>query len=74
MIVEGVDPNGKKKFFIQKSHHPKTGNHHPKAFTEFSAAGWNDATMDYLDSVKGLDKKRLQMIFKEAKSRVKGRL
>ena len=70
MIEERVDSKGKKKFVVRKAHHPKTGNL-SRALTEFSAADWNDATMDYLASVKGLGKQRLKVIFEEAKLRVK---
>lgn len=72
MIEEQVDSKGKRKFVVQKSHHPKAGNL-SKALTEFFAAGWNEATVDYLDSVKELGKKWLKAIFDEAKLRVQKR-
>jgi len=72
MIEERVYDKGKLKFVVRKSHHPKTGNH-SRTITEFSAAGWNQATMDYLDSVQKLGNKRLRAILNEAKSRVKGK-
>jgi len=72
MIEERVDKNGKSKFVVRKAHHPKTGNH-SRVLTEFSAAGWNEATLDYLDSIQRLGNKKLKAILNEAKSCVKGK-
>jgi DNA uptake protein ComE-like DNA-binding protein len=73
MIEEREDTKGKLKFAVRKSHHLTTGKHHSRTLTEFSAAGWNQATMDYLESVQGLGDKRLKAILDDAKSRVKGK-
>jgi hypothetical protein len=50
-------------------HNPNTGvaSHMP---TEFSAFGWNKATMEYLHSIKELGMKKLKEIFDEAKNLV----
>ena len=68
-----MDTKGKHKFVVRKSHHPTTGKHHSRTLTEFSAAGWNQVTMDYLDSVQKLGGKRLRAILEDAKSHIKGK-
>ena len=40
---------------------------------EFLAAGWNEATLDYLDSIQRSGNKGLKVILNEAKSRIKGK-
>jgi hypothetical protein len=66
MIEERVDSKGNSKLLVQRSHNPKTG--HNSGFRhDFSAIGWNNTTLDYLDSVKSLTSGRLTAIFDEAK-------
>jgi hypothetical protein len=68
MVEERVDLKGNKKLLVRKSHNPKTG-HRSGIGHDFSAIGWNKATLDYLDSVKNLTSLRLTAIFDEAKGR-----
>jgi len=70
MVHERVDAKGKGKFVIQKSHNPDTGIH-SRFLTEFSAAGWNQVTIDYLESIDGLGDKKLKLILDEANDRAK---
>jgi hypothetical protein len=69
MIEERVDSKGNTKLTVWKSHNPRTG-HHSGFRHDFSAAGWNQATLDYFDSVKNLTGARLTAIFDEAKGLV----
>lgn len=66
-----VDTKGKSKLSVQRSHHHNTGVSSTIA-TEFSAVGWNKINMEYLGSVKQLGKKKLKVIFDEAKDAVQG--
>src|SRR6266545_2973152 len=70
MIEEHKDVKGKKKLVIQKLHNPNTGIC-SGSLTEFSTAAWNQATLNYLESVQELDKKRLKTILEEASALVK---
>jgi hypothetical protein len=66
MIEKRVDPKGNMKLAVRKPHNPKTG--HRSGFRhDFSSAGWNQATLDYFESVKNLSSTRLADIFNEAK-------
>ena len=69
LVVEVTDIRGKPKLAIEKVYNPSTGVA-SQISTEFSALGWNKATMEYLNSVKQLDKKKLKAIFDEAKDLV----
>ena len=66
MIEKQVDSKGNMKLAVRKPHNPKTG--HRSGFRhDFSSAGWNQATLDYFESVKNLSSDRLADIFNEAK-------
>jgi hypothetical protein len=58
------DTKGKQRFYVRKSYASGSGI---SFATEFSAAGWNKATLEYLGSVKLLGAERLQVIFDEIK-------
>ena len=60
------DLRGKQKLTIRKVLNPSTGLP-SQISTEFSALGWNKATMEYLNSAKKLGPKKLDEIFKEAR-------
>jgi hypothetical protein len=67
MIEKRVDSKGNTKLTVRKLHNPKTGQH--SGFRQdFSSAGWNQVTMDYLESIKKLPSTRLADIFSEAKA------
>jgi hypothetical protein len=68
LVEQRVDSKGKnKKLAIRKLLNAKTGNSSRSLF-EFSAAGWNQVTLDYVDSVKQLSDARLAEIFDQAKA------
>jgi len=69
MIACDTDTKGRGKLIVRKSHHHNTGVTSTIS-TEFSAAGWNKVTMEYLGSVKQLGKKKLKVILDEAKDLV----
>lgn len=69
MVEEHEDAKGKKKLVIRKLHNPNTGIC-SGSLTGFSTAGWNQATLDYLESVQELDEKRLKTILDEASALV----
>lgn len=65
-----MDSKGKNmKLAVRKISNLKTGNS-SRVLLEFSATVWNQATLDYLDSVKKLSDERLMAIFNEAKALV----
>jgi hypothetical protein len=51
-------------------HHPKTNNS-LKISTEFSVTGWNEITLDYMDSVTKLNNGQLTVIFSQTKALAK---
>ena len=70
MVEEREYANGKKKFAVRKSHNLNTGTH-SKFLTEFSATGWNQTTIDFLDAIMALGDKRLKHTLDEASDRAK---
>jgi hypothetical protein len=69
LVVETYDSRGKQKLSIEKLHNPSTGVA-SQISTEFSALGWNKATLEYLVSVKQLETKKLKKIFDMARELV----
>jgi hypothetical protein len=68
MIEERVDSKGKNtKPAIRKAVNPNSGKA-SRFLLEFSAAGWNQITLDYCDAVRNLSDERLAAIFDEAKA------
>ncbi len=66
MVEERSDGRGRKKFFVQRSHNTNTGVQ-SGFLSEFSAAGWNKVTIEYLKSIKGLGDARMKKIISEAR-------
>lgn len=66
LIENCPDAKGRNKLFVQKTNHLNT-RVLSSISTEFSIQGWNKVTMEYLKSVKQLSKKKLVVIFDEAK-------
>jgi hypothetical protein len=66
LVEETCDSRGKQKLTIRKAFNPSTGLP-SQISTEFSAAGWNKATMEYLNSAKKLGTKKLNEILNEAR-------
>jgi hypothetical protein len=64
-ITEQGDSKGRGRFVVEKMANPRASNS-SKCSLEFSAAGWNQVTLDYFDSVKKLTDGRLTQIFNEA--------
>ena len=62
MVEQRIGPKGKPKTYIRKSHDPNTGVLSTMS-TEFSAAGWNKATLEYFKAIKQLGEKKLKVIF-----------
>ena len=69
MIEERMDSKGRTKLAVRKLHNPDMGNH-SGFLAEFSAAGWNQITVDYFDSIKNLSEARLTTIFDDARALV----
>jgi hypothetical protein len=68
MIEERIDSKGKNsKPAVRKTLNPNSGKG-SKSLLEFSAAGWNQITLDYFDSIRKLSDARLTAIFDEAKA------
>jgi hypothetical protein len=68
MIEERIDTKGKNtKLAVRRSLNLDSGKS-SKFLLEFSAAGWNQITLDYLDSIQCLNDARLTEIFDEAKA------
>lgn len=68
MVEQRIDSKGKnKKLAIWKLPNANTGIS-SRFLLEFSAAGWNQVTLDYLDSIKKLSDTRLTEIFDEARA------
>lgn len=66
MIEKRVDLKGNMKLVVRKVHNPKTG-HRSGLRHDFSSAVWNQATLDYFESVKILSSARVADILDEAK-------
>jgi hypothetical protein len=70
LIEDRPDSKGKSRLSVRKALQANTGVLSTFS-TEFSALGWNKITVEYLHAVKGLNEKKLTMIFDEAKELVK---
>lgn len=66
LVAETYDSRGKQKLTVERIHNPSTGVA-SQILTEFSAQGWNKATMEYLHAIKQLGIKKLKEIFDEAR-------